>query len=355
MKRTFEGKELLPLVHNCLRAEIGGDGFLSFSRFTEYQLERYREASLRYDYDFMPKTEVPSNVTLDFITDSDTLALTYRWEESITPYLSMDLLVDGVLWESFFKEDSGNKMAGFRLPEGSHRITLVFPWSVKFRLASLTLADGASLQTVGGGLCPNAVSEAPGTGDRLRILALGDSITQGYYALHPSLSYVGAMTRELDAECLNQAIGGFLFEDSVLDPALKNWKPDLITLAYGTNDFGFREGTEDFRTGVTGVMEKLTEFFPETKILGIMPIYRNDSNFFARRFIKNYTPEESHKVIREVYGNYPNVTVLEDNYFPHVADCFAPDYLHPNDLGFGFYARAVIGSLRGMLNGEAGK
>lgn len=348
MKHVIEGKELLPLVHNALRAEVDENGFLHCCRFSDFQLEQYELAGRRLDFDYVPRTRPASNVTLDFVTDSDILGLIYTWEPVITPYLSFDLLVDGVLWDSMYTEAQNNELKGFSLPEGRHRVTLVFPWSVEFRLKTLVLGDGASLQTIGDGLNPERESDAPEYRKNTRILAFGDSITQGYYSRHPSFCYVGSMTGEMNAECLNQAIGGFVFDRSVIDPALAEWKPDIITVAYGTNDYSFSSSAEQIREDMTGFMDKLTELFPDVKILGIMPVYRNDSNQHARLFIKDYTPAQAHQVIREVYGHYPQVTVLEDTYFPRTPDCFSPDYLHPNDLGFQFYARAVVGRLRSM-------
>lgn len=348
MKRVVEKAELLQLVHNALHTEIDEKGTLHFSRFTDRQLTGYAEASRRLEYDFMPKTRPASGVTLDFVTDADTLALTFRWEPVMTPYLRLDLLVDGVLWDSYDTDVLNRSAMGFRLPEGRHRVSICLPWSAEFCLKSLVLGDGASLETVGDGLRPAGLNEAPEYGKSLRILTLGDSITQGYYAKHPSMSYASVMAREMNAEALNQAIGGFVFDRTVLDPALKDWKPDVITVAYGTNDYGFRSTPERFRAETEGFMAELTTIFPDTRILGILPIYRNDANLTARRFIRDYSLEDAHEIIREVYAKYPNVTVLEDLYYPHTADCFAPDWLHPNDLGFQFMARAVVDKLRTM-------
>lgn len=340
MKKTFEGKELIPFLHNALRTEVNGQGELCVSRFTEFQLERYGEVGRELDYDFMPRTRASSGVTLDFYTDSDTLALTYSWEAvTAAEGLSLDLLVDGVFYEHFYKADARNQMAGFALPEGEHRVTLVFPWSCDFRLKSLTLGEGAKFRTL-----------EEREGKRLRILCLGDSITQGYYAERPAMTYASTVARNLNAECLNQSIGGFLFEERVLDPVLKDWDPDLILLAYGTNDYGFSTGLNDYRERAAKFLEKLNALFPNTKILGIMPIYRNDSNCFARVCMKDYSIPESHQALRELYANYPNVSVLEDDYYPHSPDFFAPDFLHPNDLGFQIYAGAVEKKIRKILS-----
>ncbi|MDO4488011.1 MAG: SGNH/GDSL hydrolase family protein [Eubacteriales bacterium] len=155
----------------------------------------------------------------------------------------------------------------------------------------------------------------------------------------------------LNAEILNQAIGGYWFEGASLDDELKSLKPDLITVAYGTNDYSLSETLEIFINGARGFMDRLTEIFPDTPVLAIMPIWRADRKFHDRSRMLDYSSTDAFAALREMYAGYSNVTVLEDTYFPTSPDFLnSEDRLHPNDLGFTFYADAVTDASKKLLN-----
>jgi len=147
---------------------------------------------------------------------------------------------------------------------------------------------------------------------------------------------------------LNQAIGGYYFEEKSLDDALKDWDPDLITIAYGINDFSFMTDYEEFRRRCERYVRRITEVFPNKKMLGIMPIYTNNERFRQRCLIREYTFSEAMETIRQAYRQNPNIEIMEDTFFPHTKEFFAPDELHPNDLGFQFYGDAVIDRIRSL-------
>ncbi len=72
------------------------------------------------------------------------------------------------------------------------------------------------------------------------LLALGDSITQGFVVGCPSLSYPALLSAELGLDLVNQAVCGYVFDQKTLTgiKALRKEPPAAITVAYGTNDWG---------------------------------------------------------------------------------------------------------------------
>ena len=75
-------------------------------------------------------------------------------------------------------------------------------------------------------------------------MAYGDSITQGYTALSPSLTYVNLVGDALNADVYDLGIGGEVFEPLMIDEAYPV-KADLVTVAYGTNDWSHVPSEED--------------------------------------------------------------------------------------------------------------
>ena len=335
MKKVISGQELEPFVHGALDTSFDDAGRMHFHRFTEPQLKRYDVDGLWRGTDFRKVASASSGIIIEMITDSDILGLNYLWTPATSQiWAGFDLYVDGCLYDHLFSDNQRHGILCFDLPEGEHKVALYLPWSVDLGITRIVLSDGASVKPVD----PHP----------LRILAFGDSITQGYITVHPSLSYASIMTRKTDAECLNQAIGGYWFQKESLDQALASWKPDVITVAYGINDYSLKDDKEKYGRDAREYIDTLTGIFPGTPILGILPIHRPSPRGLAREKMINYSLDEAKNMLREAYGRYPQITVLEDTYYPRQADFYAPDLIHPNDLGFTFYGEAVVKKLKEM-------
>ena len=227
-----------------------------------------------------------------------------------------------------------NKKRGtvsFALPEGTHRVTVYFP--------NLMRTDIKNVRLMGVSFAESIVS-------KMKILCLGDSITQGYDAYHSSLSYVNRLSEALDAEILDQAIGGEIFDKKILDEALP-FDPDLITVAYGTNDWAVQPNKETFLTAAEAFFERIKEIYPDKKIVYISPIWRGD---YQRPFGNQDTQvgafDESVKALQALAKAYDLFVVDGIPLTPHISDFFADQILHPNDLGFGFYAENLLRAMK---------
>ena len=112
------------------------------------------------------------------------------------------------------------QMQEIALAKGEKTVVIYFPWEACFELANVQIDEGASLT---------------GLYRPRKLLCFGDSITQGVYSNHPSLSYACRLADLLDADLTNKGIGGdMVFPELVCEREANT--PDLITVAYGTND-----------------------------------------------------------------------------------------------------------------------
>ncbi len=323
--------DILDLVHGSLHTAVTAEGEVRFARFTEEQKKAY----FAFNEDFGKKCNSTAGVTLEFFSDTDHFSFDAEFEPCTSRHEPLiDLSVDGLLYDSKGVSDYGKYHFSFTLPKGEHRITLTLPWRCITRLSELTVDDGASLTPVE--KCQ-------------RILALGDSITQGSVSDHPSMTYVSLMAQALEAEVINQGIGGYQFLKESLSGA-PDWLPDVITLAYGTNDFSCIHRKDAFKAQVQEYVKTLVATYPNTPILAITPIYRGDLPTQTIIEGKDYTFMDAMEILKDIYKEYPQITVLEGlRFFPQHQDFFVPDYLHPNDLGFIFYARAVEQAIKEIL------
>ena len=331
MKMKLNTQQLRQIVHNVLSCSFDEKDRLHFHRFSQSQQQTYAQQSPNWEM----KTKSSASATFDFVTDSEFITLKFELQPgSSQKWGSVDLYVDGVFCANRYTEDLSMAMAGFALPEGSHRVTVYFPWSAQTVVNEVQLSDGANIIPVE---------------KKLKLLCFGDSITQGYCSKYASLSYVNQTARALDAEVVNQGIGGYYFNETTIDESILSYEPDLITVAYGTNDYSLYETAEAYAEHTGSYIKKLAELFPDRKIVGILPIYRNDENYRVRKLYRSYDMDDVRRILKSHYEALPNGYVLEQTGISHIPQAYAQDYLHPNEFGFCLMSQGVIRRLQEIL------
>ena len=314
---TFE--QIKKLVHGAAYIEEG-DGGISFFRFTKEQPELYTVTCK----DFYMKTSATSGISLEFDTDSNNMRLSVLVNKgSSRTYFTHSVLVDGKPFDELSGDIGEQENVYFKktfsLPEGVKRVRIQFPWSVASSLVSLELDNGAMAVPVL---------------KKRKILMFGDSITQGYDASRPELAYAVRLADFLSADAINKGIAGEQFFGR-LATLKEDFTPDLITVAYGTNDW--RHGTKErFVRECTAFFKNLRESYPDTKIIALTPLWRVDIDneqvigeplSFVTKFIKQTVRETENAVFIDCI-----------NLIPHRPKHYQTDGVHPIDSGFENYA-----------------
>lgn len=322
MRLTNES--LKTLTHGALRFDEDSEGYLHFYRFTEKQADFYAKTNP----DFYCKTMATSNVRIAFVTDATNLSFDYSaCKRSSRRFCYFDIYAQGVMiaHEGADECDEIEGHINVALPVGHKEVVVYLPPLFGAAIKGLTLE--------------NATVAAP-IGKARKMLIVGDSITQGYDAVYPSQSYANLITDMLDATAVNQGIGGEVFNPDVIDAAL-GFSPDLITVAYGTNDYSKRT-REDFTAAANEYYARLRRAFPTAKIFALLPIWRGDTA--KPRSVGSF--EEAKAIVRAAAEAQANTVVLDGNTFvPHLPEFFSDKYLHPNDMGFKFYADALLAAM----------
>lgn len=333
MELSFE--QIRSITANVLSVRKAENGYVEFSRFTERQLDLYGKA-------FYDRARSTPGACLDFYYDGKTVSFDFlpRYFTSRS-FLSFDLYADGVMVYSLYTFRDGDGQTKFEYTFDTakrRRIQIFFPFSVGFGLRALTLDDGSTFSPVE-------------TADRLRMLILGDSITHGYDARQTSLCYATTVARYFDAVALNQAVGGYYFHADMLDEDL-DFHPDVITVAYGTNDWGrYGASEEKYRAAAKAYIDKLCAMYPEAKIFGILPIWRADEKIRPERMAF----EKIYDILTAYYSAHENVTLIDGREaVPHIREMYT-DGLHPNTVGQSIYAQSVIAAMEhaGIRKGNA--
>lgn len=314
------------LVHGAVKTEEG-DGKISFFRFTKEQQELYKSVC----DDFYKKSFSTSGISLEFETDSESLGLSV----SVSPASSRTYFTHSL----YINDERVDELSGnigdsenvtfkkfFNIGSGLKKVTILFPWSVASSLISLELDDRASVFSVE---------------KTRRILMIGDSITQGYDASSPEKAYSVQIARRANVEAVNKGIAGEQFFGRFA--ALRdNFEPDLITVAYGTNDW--RHGTKTrFTRECKAFFENLRQSYPDKPIVAITPLWRVDIDNAQEigeplSFITEY--------IKEVAKAVPDMIVIDGiDLIPHDAKLYQTDGVHPLDAGFENYSKNLWAEL----------
>lgn len=323
-RMTFE--ELKPYFTGAASFEEE-NGALKLCRYTQKQMEYYRRTSDRNTL----RAVASAGIVLDFYTDSENISLLWKTVRASSLQMGfLDIYVDGKLQLHEGKPDADeNEISiAFNMPIGMKRVTIYFPCLFSTRIEDFQIDATATMKKV----------------EKARkFMFFGDSITQGYISEFPSLSYANLIGSKFDAEIFNQAIGGECYDVNHLRD-VPDFSPEVIFVAYGTNDWSTEK---DIIKNATEYFDKLTKLYPKAKIIDILPIWRTDIPI--KNEIKKCTFEEARKQIRTVCAKFDHVIVLDGfDYVPHFQK-FYYDHVHPNELGYAYYANALARDLMEIL------
>ncbi len=308
------------------------EGYLSFNRFSKPQLKAY-EVQTR-SADFARKSLATSGVRFEFTTNSTTLSFKGRVTGgSSRKFFYFDVYANDALIAHLGMDDNGVHDIDYtvELGEGYKDVRVYFPWSARTELSSVEVDDSS------------AVAPMP---KKPLMIAFGDSITQGYDAMYPSLSYASILADRMGVEMINKAIGGETFCPDIIEEP-ENLDPKYITVAYGTNDWS-KCSTEVFETTCREFYEKLSAEYPNAKIFAITPIWRGD--------YKTREPEKGDffsiaRHIEKVCEPLENVTVIDGfDLTPELPEFYSDKRLHPNDIGFLIHGNNLYEKIRKYLD-----
>ena len=301
------------------------DGAVFFSRFNEEELALYRTRP-----EFFTRAEATAGIQLEFTTDAEAIRLcvTPPAGEAYSSIYAYDILVNGALigqlsnmlpdpenghyWD-FIDPDAVHEKLFF-LGTGEKQVRIVFPWSKNLGIRHLELSGATFARPV----------------DKKRnLLIYGDSITQGSTSLYPSRTYAALLGTWLDARTCNKGVGSEMYWPELAGVQL-GWEPDIITVAYGINDW-CTVSRDVYAENCRKFWLTLCANHPGVKKFAMTPIwYPNHDN------IKTFGPfEDLAQVIREATADLPDVTVIDcTDFVSRDTKDYGDLWIHPNHIGF---------------------
>ncbi len=319
MKLTIEDIKKITQGAACIKEN---QGRVKFYRFTEAGLN-ISERDVIY---------ATAGIQLEFKTDAKAMNLSvFAVQTSVSrSFFAVDVFEDDI-YKGSVKNISDEKKEAYSLekyPFGSFGASFAFDGAdktIRIVLPHSVAVEIEELELVG------ATYFEPLKHDKT-IVMYGDSITQGFDAIHPSCTYAVMLARALNATLYNQGIGGALFVPEL--PKLSVHKsPDYITIAYGTNDWN-KTDQKSFYESCSEFMKNISETYPDSKKIVITPIWRAD--FEEERPFGKFSEVE--RIIKEVCKDHPDIRLVSGwDLVPHDAKMYGDLRLHPSDEGFEYY------------------
>lgn len=317
--------QIKSIATNCIDVRTRHNGRTEFIRFTDKQTEIYKNRN------FVGQPPCNSGVCLDFTYNGEIIAFEFDIiSRTSRNFISFDLYDGEVMVHSLFTyaDSEGQRQFFYKFADKKERRVRIFlPYSCGIELWNFILDDGSTFT-------PTSKE------GRLKLLCIGDSITHGYDTHYTSMSYATTVARHFDALYLNHGVGGYVFLAESLDEELP-FDPEVITVAYGTNDWG-RYGADEgkYFDAVNEYCDKLCEIYPKAKIFGILPVWRADEDRRPERM----SFERVYEILRDVYTAH-GINIIDGALAVPQMRNFYTDGLHPNTIGQHVYAQFVIEAL----------
>ena len=324
----LNAEQIHDICQGAVRVNESDTGVQLF-RFTAEQEAYY----LKTNVNFHKKALAAAGMKLCFETDSRSLFLkVYVTPGSTRTYFSFDVTVDGSIighLDNFIEEEVpeiyttmqgklGEFSKNFDLGEGTKKVCVYLPWSVAVEIREISVDDNAFIKPL-----------KPAK----KLLVFGDSITQGMDAVSPSLTYPIITAGMLKLDVINQGVGGSMFRQENLDYIGR--EPEVITVAFGCNDWGGVRDADELRQNIRAYLEKLLSLYSCRNIYGIVPIWRSDADSVVR---SGMTFTELREIIAEEYGKYPFIKIIDGfKLMPAIKRLYGDAgelKAHPSETGF---------------------
>ncbi len=290
------------------------DGYLQAFQYSDAQIEYFRVTE-EFFYD---RCMASTSKTLEFITSASHISFDYKilWRGSDD---SFEMAVGGLVQKiDYLKDMKDIGHLEYDLPEGDKRVTVYLPAD-----ATVVIKDFE----IDGGYTPVKKD--------MKVLWLGDSITQGFGPLRTSCTYVSVANRLLDYDIINQGIGGYVYDKNSL-MKMEGYEPDRLIVALGTNQFG-----DETMKPVEEYYERLFEIYGhDIPTIVITPLWRGDVENGEPTLIK-YCEN-----IKKICKQYDNISIIDGfKLVPHLPEYYL-DNLHPNVIGAEVYGRNLVEEIR---------
>ena len=308
----------------CIETDNNGD-------FCLKRMSSELETFYSYSEQALARAKSMAGVRICFNSDAKQLKLKVKYGTPVRDFFKLYCYIDGKLQTAGPDEfqakaeicfnASGNKAKQFELH---------LPHCCEVIITELELVDATT------------VNSAPSQAKTW--LLIGDSITQGMTATGAIHTFSTLTARQLDLNQHNIAVGGAVLAGK-LGKLVKEIDCNLITIAFGTNDFNSSRNLQEFQQATVELLAELTQK-DNCKIALITTIpwpERSTPNDLGLHI------ELYRDALRQATAKFPSVTLIEGPELIQEDAAMFVDNVHPNNQGMQIYATNLSKELSKLL------
>jgi len=305
------------------------EGAVQFHRLPDALAAHYR-----HDAGSRIRLECTSGVRLRFATTTRRIRIGLRYGDAARPFYRGELTVDGRAAGVFGPDEpaeASEDALSILADERPARVEVWLPHLVRTDLLFLDVDEGADV--------------TPSAPRGRRWLALGDSITQGMTAPLPTQTWVAQTATALGLDVRNYGIGGGKLEDFLADAEL-GWPYDLLTIAYGANDFNVGRPPEQVGANAARLLARQAAAHPGAMLVLITPLPwagRSEPNPIACSL------QDYREALTDASDARPSCFLIDGTSLVPDDTRYFVDNVHPNAEGMMLFARNFAAALRSIL------
>jgi len=311
--------------HGVLRFESVGDSVKPM-RFTEDEMTVYNVGEAR-----RTRASAGAGESVSMKTDASKIVFDFDIVGVSRKAADFGLIIDGIVRKPVPVDvpDCGHFTVEILLDGAAHDVEIYLPHLVEIVIHSIEV-EGSSF-------CEPLPKK-----DKI-YLAYGDSITQGMESRDPAAIYSVLAARELDMELYNLGVGGATFDPEQVQ--YNGLKPDIVTAAYGINDWVVIKSIEQIKDRVREFCNRLLKLYADAKIFVVSPFWapdkalvRDSGNFY-----------DLNSAIIETVKEFDGIVCIDGTTLVPDNQAYFKDSAHPNELGFAHIALKLCSAVRREL------
>jgi lysophospholipase L1-like esterase len=323
-------------AESLIRGQLTADG--ANPRATPHVLERLPR-------DTGQTSEISAGVRLELTGDASSVEISYELGAS-NPFANPAAAAEAVVYVDTAAVSS------VPLVEGRGTVRVALPprdpqTRVRVYLPETGTIRVADVEPSGGTIEPPPA--------RPRWVVYGDSITQGWSVTAPGSSFASRVARDLDLDLINLGFAGSARGELPTAQLVAHARPDLVTLAWGTNCWSQIPVDGEYIRALTGMyLRALRWSLPGTPILVLSPIIRPAAEGTAnavgatlaelREGVESAVSDQLEHDPAQRLALLPGMDLVSAEQLV--------DGIHPDDAGHAAMASAITERLRPWLENE---
>ncbi|OGD85126.1 hypothetical protein A2696_00125 [Candidatus Curtissbacteria bacterium RIFCSPHIGHO2_01_FULL_41_13] len=203
--------------------------------------------------------------------------------------------------------------------------------------------------------------------EKFTFVAMGDSTVEGIGASDKTKSFASVVYDVLKKENRNAKFhnlgkSGARIKD-IIDNQLQeglDLNPDLVLISVGVNDLRARTKIADFERDLKYLLETITSQAQARMIINSIPDFSNLPSvpFFVRFYVRSAVKKFNNVLKKQVQESdatfvdlHSGASIFTKNY----PELISSDGFHPSDIGYAFWAAAIISQASELLFKKSGR